>query len=47
MWRLLTHPQMKVSRAEIEREWCLDDVTEAHRILDEIDDYMARQHAKR
>jgi len=42
MWRLLLHPQMKVTRTELETSWCIDDVCDAHNILDALDDHMIR-----
>ena len=46
MWRLLLHPQMKITKTELESEWCLDDVCEAHRILDAIDEITERERLK-
>jgi hypothetical protein len=38
MYRLLTHPDLTVTKHELECHWCLDDVLEAHEVLDALDE---------
>jgi hypothetical protein len=42
MERILTHPNRRETRVEIEKHWCIEDVVETNHVLDEIDGYMAR-----
>lgn len=37
VWRLLTHPQLRVTLAEFRNSWTLRDYIEAHIALDSID----------
>lgn len=46
-WRIVTHESLRVGLYEIENRWCLDDVVDAHDVLDEIDDAHRRAAAKR
>ncbi len=36
-WRLVTHERMTATLHEIKTHWCLDDVIEAHAILDALE----------
>lgn len=33
------HPHLRVTKTELERDWCVADVCEAHDVLDAVDDY--------
>jgi hypothetical protein len=44
--RLLTHENLTVTLAELDREWSLADAFAAHSYLDKIDDFRALQAAK-
>lgn len=44
-WRLLTHPALRLTLAELESSWSLDDALEAHTVLDAIEDAQALAHA--
>ncbi len=45
LWRLLTDPRVHASKREIEEEWTLDDVLDAHAVLDAKDhaDWLANR----
>ena len=45
-WRLLTHETLSVSLAELDTQWCLDDVLKAHDVLDAIEAAQARMRAE-
>lgn len=34
MWRLLTDPRIKATKREIEEDWTLEDLLDAHTALD-------------
>jgi hypothetical protein len=42
VWKLVTHPRLNVSLAEIETHWSLDDMLSAHESVDELDAAEAR-----
>lgn len=42
-WRLVTHPDMHASAAEIDERWSVGDVCEAHMALDKIDEIKEEQ----
>lgn len=41
-WRLLTHEALTLSLSELDGAWSIDDVIEAHTVLDEIEAAQAR-----
>lgn len=45
-WRILSHDTQKATLAELDDKWCLDQVFEAHDILDAIDNARARAAEK-
>lgn len=54
MWRVLTHERNRASLAEVEREWSLVDLIDAHLALDVHDELahlvneeQSRMHSKK
>jgi len=46
IWRLLTDPRIHASKREIETDWTLDDVLDAHEALDVRDEAERRANAQ-
>lgn len=42
MWRVLTHERNRATLAEVERDWSLDDLLDAHLALDVHDELAER-----
>jgi hypothetical protein len=44
IWRVATHPRIKDSLVTIQTEWSLDDLLNAHDVLDALEDAEVRAH---
>jgi hypothetical protein len=45
IWRIATHPRIRDSLHTIQTDWSLDDLMQAHDVVDALEDAESRAHA--